>query len=99
MGFSSTEDGQNSSNTLRSCVVATFANPTSRKSLSTSRCMAHPFLTLDPLGTSHRRPFRLNRDSRERELVLMRWGLIPYWAKDPTIGLRTINAKAETIRT
>ena len=29
----------------------------------------------------------------------MRWGLIPYWAKDPTIGLRTINAKAETIRT
>jgi putative SOS response-associated peptidase YedK len=29
----------------------------------------------------------------------MRWGLIPYWAKDPTIGLRTINAKAETITT
>jgi putative SOS response-associated peptidase YedK len=24
-------------------------------------------------------------------------GLIPYWAKDPSIGLRTINAKAETI--
>jgi len=23
---------------------------------------------------------------------LMRWGLIPYWAKDPSIGLRTINA-------
>ena len=29
----------------------------------------------------------------------MRWGLIPYWAKDPTIGLRTINAKAGTITT
>jgi putative SOS response-associated peptidase YedK len=31
----------------------------------------------------------------------MRWGLIPYcfWAKDPKIGLRTINAKAETITT
>jgi putative SOS response-associated peptidase YedK len=27
----------------------------------------------------------------------MRWGLVPYWAKDPRIGLRTINAKAETI--
>ncbi len=40
---------------------------------------------------------RLNRDSGEREIVLMRWGLIPYWAKDPSIGLRTINAKAETI--
>jgi putative SOS response-associated peptidase YedK len=29
----------------------------------------------------------------------MRWGLIPFWAKDPNIGLRTINAKAETITT
>ena len=42
---------------------------------------------------------KLNRDTGERELVLMRWGLIPYWAKDPGIGLRTINAKAETITT
>jgi putative SOS response-associated peptidase YedK len=42
---------------------------------------------------------RLNRDSGEREIVLMRSGLIPYWAKDPSIGLRTINAKAEMIKT
>ena len=42
---------------------------------------------------------RLNRDTGERELVLMRWGLIPLWARDPKIGLRTINAKAETITT
>jgi putative SOS response-associated peptidase YedK len=42
---------------------------------------------------------RLNRDTGERELVLMRWGLVPFWAKDPGIGLRTINAKAETITT
>jgi putative SOS response-associated peptidase YedK len=42
---------------------------------------------------------RLNRDTGEREIVLMRWGLIPFWAKDPKIGLRTINAKAETIET
>ena len=42
---------------------------------------------------------RLNRDKGEREIVLMRWWLIPYsyWAKDPTIGLRTINAKTEMI--
>ena len=26
----------------------------------------------------------------------MRWGLIPYWAKDPSIALRTINAMSET---
>jgi putative SOS response-associated peptidase YedK len=42
---------------------------------------------------------RLNRDSGEREIVLMRWGLVPYWAKEPSFGLRTINAKAETITT
>jgi putative SOS response-associated peptidase YedK len=42
---------------------------------------------------------RLDRDTGEREIVMMRWGLIPYWAKDPSIGLRTINAKAETITT
>jgi putative SOS response-associated peptidase YedK len=42
---------------------------------------------------------RLNRDTGEREIVLMRWGLVPYWSKDAKIGLRTINAKAETITT
>jgi putative SOS response-associated peptidase YedK len=28
---------------------------------------------------------------------LLRWGLIPAWAKDPTIGNRMINARAETV--
>ena len=27
----------------------------------------------------------------------MRWGLIPFWAKDPSIGQRMINARAETV--
>ena len=27
----------------------------------------------------------------------MRWGLIPHWAKDASIGSRMINAKAETV--
>ena len=31
-----------------------------------------------------------------RELVPLRWGLIPFWAKDPAIGNRMINARAET---
>lgn len=30
-------------------------------------------------------------------LSFFRWGLIPYWSKDPAIGNRLINAKAETI--
>ena len=33
----------------------------------------------------------------ERELVVMRWGLIPHWAKDPAIGNKLINARAETV--
>lgn len=30
-------------------------------------------------------------------LVLMRWGLVPSWAKDEKSGYRTINARAETV--
>jgi putative SOS response-associated peptidase YedK len=33
-----------------------------------------------------------------RELALLRWGLIPSWSKDPAIGNRLINARAETAR-
>lgn len=32
----------------------------------------------------------------KRIFGLMRWGLIPYWAKEPSIGLKTINAMSET---
>ena len=32
-----------------------------------------------------------------RELASLRWGLIPHWAKDPSIGARMINARAETV--
>ena len=34
---------------------------------------------------------------RGRELALLRWGLIPSWAKDPAIGNRMINARAEGV--
>jgi putative SOS response-associated peptidase YedK len=38
-------------------------------------------------------------DSRaaERSLDLMRWGLVPFWAKDLKVGFANINAKAEGI--
>lgn len=39
---------------------------------------------------------RLGEDG-EKELVTLRWGLIPFWAKDPAIGNRMINARAETV--
>ena len=32
-----------------------------------------------------------------RELAMVRWGLVPFFAKDPAIGNRMINARAETV--
>lgn len=41
------------------------------------------------------------RESRDRKrlAVPLRWGLVPSWAKDATIGNRMINARAETVAT
>ena len=33
----------------------------------------------------------------EREFVQLHWGLIPFWAKERSIGNRMINARAETV--
>jgi putative SOS response-associated peptidase YedK len=43
---------------------------------------------------------RLHRDTGEREIVLIRWGLIPFFAKSAADfkGFSTINAKAETVQ-
>lgn len=37
------------------------------------------------------------RPGGERELVPMRWGLVPHWSKEPKTGFSTINARAETV--
>ncbi|SEL15472.1 SOS response-associated peptidase [Streptacidiphilus jiangxiensis] len=44
----------------------------------------------------------LERPDREtgelgRELRALRWGLVPSWAKDPSVGSRMINARVETV--
>ncbi|NIV17613.1 MAG: hypothetical protein GWN47_04210 [Woeseiaceae bacterium] len=38
-----------------------------------------------------------NAEDDGRELALLKWGLVPFWAKDPTVGNRMINARAETV--
>jgi putative SOS response-associated peptidase YedK len=40
---------------------------------------------------------RIEPDTTTRHLVMLRWGLIPSWAKDPKIAFQCINAKAETL--
>jgi putative SOS response-associated peptidase YedK len=34
----------------------------------------------------------------ERRMGLLRWGLVPFWAKDVKIGAKMINARAETLQ-
>jgi len=44
-----------------------------------------------------RRPHRDSPEEPVRQLRLLRWGLVPSWAKDPKIGNRMINARMETV--
>jgi len=41
--------------------------------------------------------YRVTEKEPGGALVPMRWGLIPSWAKDPKIGAKMINARAETV--
>jgi putative SOS response-associated peptidase YedK len=50
------------------------------------------------IAPSHSIPVvRLTSEGKEREPSLLRWGLIPSWAKDVSFGFKTINARSETI--
>ncbi|HET6699437.1 MAG TPA: SOS response-associated peptidase [Nocardioidaceae bacterium] len=45
------------------------------------------------------RPGTPEHEPREaqRQLRVLTWGLVPFWAKDPSIGNRMINARVETV--
>jgi len=47
-----------------------------------------------PVAVVRRRP---QSGDDQRQLVLMRWGLIPSWATDPAIGNRLANARSESV--
>ncbi len=49
-----------------------------------------PIVTLTPAGADQAAP-------RERRLIAARWGLVPTWAKDPSIGAKMFNARSETV--
>jgi putative SOS response-associated peptidase YedK len=48
-------------------------------------------------AVSGQEPSSREPSSRVRVLDSFRWGLVPFWAKDPRIGSRMINARAESI--
>lgn len=38
----------------------------------------------------------IRRDGKALRLDMLTWGLVPYWAEDPSVGSRMINARGET---
>jgi putative SOS response-associated peptidase YedK len=42
-------------------------------------------------------PVAVSRDFNSHHVEWMRWGLVPFWAKDASIGVRMINARSETL--
>lgn len=42
-------------------------------------------------------PVPIVKDSEERSIELYRWGLVPFWADNPDVGSRMINARSETV--
>ena len=78
----------------------------------TLRTAIHRLVEQFQLSTSLQLPLRYNiaptqdvatvrilSETVERQLSLLRWGLVPSWSKDLSIGTRMINARSETIAT
>ena len=66
---------------------------------STPAELAMPDADYNVVPTTYQPVIRRSRETGEREIVLARWGLIPFFTKDvkDVKGLSTINARAETI--
>jgi putative SOS response-associated peptidase YedK len=56
------------------------------------------FRTSYNVAPTQRAPI-VRRGEKGREATLLRWGLIPAWAKDKSVGYKMINARAEGIAT
>lgn len=54
-------------------------------------------LTRAPRTTGAREPLEDETAGPVRQLRLLTWGLVPRWAADPKVGLRMINARAESV--
>lgn len=59
----------------------------------TKRLPTHPRFNIAPTQPV----WAVRYEEGEARPVELRWGLIPSWAKDPSIGNRMINARAETL--
>jgi putative SOS response-associated peptidase YedK len=53
--------------------------------------------TKEVYAVVERPPSKESEEAPDRQLRVVRWGLVPSWAKDPSIGNRMINARMETV--
>ncbi len=53
--------------------------------------------TKEVYAVVERPPSKESEEPPQRQLRVLTWGLIPSWAKDPSIGNRMINARMETV--
>ena len=53
--------------------------------------------TKEVYAVVERPPSRESEEPPQRQLRVFAWGLVPSWAKDPSIGNRMINARMETV--
>ena len=89
----------------RSCVAGTFGKVINNGSRSSFRAQPNPPELPMPdadynvAPTTYQPIIRQGRETGERELILARWGLVPFFTKDlrDVKGLSTINARSETI--
>ena len=72
-----------------------FADPERLAERFQAALPAEPLAPRYNAAPSQSQPVLLNEDARL--IQVLRWGLVPFWAKDPSVGDRMINARAETL--
>jgi putative SOS response-associated peptidase YedK len=81
---------------MRMCGRYTLIHPQkiSERFDTTNNIALEPYYNVTP-GFSM--PVIINSTENKKAIEMMKWGLIPHWAKDTRIGYKLINARAESV--
>ena len=70
---------------------------TSRFNITTSGNISEKITPHYNIAPTQIIPVIYKDENRENRIEFRKWGLVPFWAKDPEIGHNMINARAETL--
>jgi putative SOS response-associated peptidase YedK len=70
---------------------------TSRFNITTSVNISEKITPHYNIAPTQNIPVIYKDENQENRIEFRKWGLVPYWAKDPEIGHKMINARAETL--